>query len=138
MKDGSVGEGHLLGCLQQFLESKDMTFVQIICSECGEVKKDPNSDSDSSEFLGGLLSALEKDFPLFGDLFSTRLSVEGVCSACESPLKASRMVSFFVVPGMDNHDLLSFDDAFHAAVERSLQLILTAEPCYACESVCYR
>ena len=136
MKDGSVGEGHLLGCLQQFIEKKDMTFAQIICSECGITEDHSNSDSDSAEFLSGLLSALKNDFPLFGDLFSTRISIDLMCSACESPLKVSHVNSFFIVPGMESKDPLSFSAAFNAALNNSIQALASSESCYACESVC--
>ena len=136
MSDGSVRAGWLLECLRSFLENKDFEFVQVLCAVCGERKSNPNSDSDSAEFLAGLLEALSKDFPLFGDLFATRVSVVGTCRTCESHIANTQVCTVLVVPPQEHDSPLSTEQAFASAVEHAHHNLLS-HPCQACGYVCF-
>ena len=137
LKDGSAGEGHLLKCLQQFLEKTDMAFAQLIYDKCEMINGDLNNDSDSAEFLVALLAAMKEDFPLFGDLFASRVIGDGLCGVCESTVEASHVSTVFVVPPTAFGTVLSFSEAFGLSVEDVQGNIVLSQPCPLCKSVCY-
>jgi len=136
LKDGSAGEGHLLKCLQQFLDQKDMAFVQVIYDKCAMINGELNSDSDSAEFLLALLAALKEDFPLFGDLFSSRVIGDALCSVCESTVEASSVYTVFVVPPTEYGTVLSFSEALRSTLEDIQGNIILGQPCPLCKNVC--
>ena len=139
MERPEVNHG-MLTCLQRFLSSKDVTFVQQLCAACGEPGASTNREGDAAEFLARLLATLKSDFPMIGDLFGVRVSVEVTCSACETEARESVTRVMLVVPGgcTSGNEPLSLSAAFDAAAENACQQLSNLlMRCSVCFTVCF-